>query len=354
VRILVAGGAGMIGSTLCLELLSRGHRVICVDNLVTGRVENLDELGRHQRFEFVKHDVVHELPPFPRLNRVYHLASPASPPGYTRLPIETLRANSEGTRLLLEVSRRHGARFLYASTSEVYGDPMQHPQREEYRGNVSSIGPRSMYDEAKRYGEAIVMAYVRSLGANGRIVRIFNTYGPRCDPDDGRLVVNLVGQAVRNQPMTLYGDGLQTRSLCYVSDTVEGLIRAMETRVGRGQVINIGNPDERTVREYALLIRELVGSDSPFVYRPCAVADDPHCRRPDIDKARRLLKWEPLVSLREGLTRTIDYLRAVLQSPAPARRTIAVVRTVAAEPLAGHGGHALVPAPAGRSVSEAR
>ncbi len=327
-RVLVAGGAGMIGSHLCRELLTRGHRVICADSLVTGRPENLEVLRRCPRFEFVRHDVVNELPPFPRLNRVYHLASPASPPVYTRLPIETLRANSEGTWRLLELSHRHGARFLYASTSEIYGDPKEHPQGEGYRGNVSSTGPRSMYDEAKRYGEAIVMAFVRSLGVDARIVRIFNTYGPGCDPCDGRLVVNLAAQAIRHEPMTIYGDGAQTRSLCYVSDMVEGLVRAMETRRARGEVINLGNPDERTVLECALLIRELVESDSPIVYRAHEVGDDPRCRRPEIAKARRLLRWQPSVDLRAGLTRTIAYLREVIQAPGVSPPAKADVRPV--------------------------
>jgi UDP-glucuronate decarboxylase len=311
-RILVAGGAGMIGSNLCADLLAHGHHVICLDNLATGRLENLTELLRHPEFEFVQHDVVDELPPLPCLERIYHLASPASPPGYTRLPIETLRANSEGTRLLLEMSLRHNARFLYASTSEVYGDPEQHPQREDYRGNVSPIGPRSMYDEAKRFGEAIVSVFVRSMGADARIVRIFNTYGPGCDPNDGRVVVNLVCQALRQEPLTVYGDGRQTRSLCFVSDLVSGLQRAMEARNTRGEVINLGNPDERSILELAKIVRELTNSDSHVIHGAYEVGDDPHCRRPDISKARRLLDWAPQVGLEEGLKRTIRYLHELV------------------------------------------
>ena len=315
-RILVAGGAGMIGSNLCADLLRRGHRVICLDNLATGRLENLAPLLLQPEFEFVHHDVLDEMPPFPRVHRIFHLASPASPPGYTRLPIQTLRSNSEGTRRLLEMAMRHGARFLYTSTSEIYGDPEEHPQREEYRGNVSSTGPRSMYDESKRYGEAIVMAFVRSLNVDARIVRIFNTYGPGCDPNDGRVIVNLACQAILNQPMTVYGDGNQTRSMCYVSDLVEGLVRAMETRSARGQVINLGNPDERTVLDLAKLVRELTISTAPIVHRPHQVGDDPRCRCPDITKANKLLRWHPTVPLHEGLARTIAYLRGVLATMA--------------------------------------
>ena len=315
-RVVVTGGAGMLGSHLCEELLACGHTVYCVDNLITGRLENIEALQEHPRFTFIKHDVVNELPPFPKLDRVYHLASPASPPGYARAPIETLRVNSEGTRRLLELTHIHKARFLYASTSEIYGDPLQHPQTEEYRGNVDSIGPRSVYDEAKRYGEAVTMAFVHTGGLDARVVRIFNTYGPHCDPNDGRLVANMVTQALRGEPMTIYGDGSHTRSLCYVSDMVAGLIRAMELRRARGEVINLGNPEEHTVLEFAELIRDLVGSRSRFVFTDPPVADDPHVRCPDIHKAQTLLGWKPFVSLEEGLTRTIDWLRHALELPA--------------------------------------
>ncbi|TMQ52977.1 MAG: SDR family oxidoreductase [Candidatus Eisenbacteria bacterium] len=317
-RVVVTGGAGMLGSHLCEELLACGHTVYCVDNLITGRLENIEPLQEHPRFTFIKHDVVNELPPFPKLDRVYHLASPASPPGYARAPIETLRVNSEGTRRLLELTHIHKARFLYASTSEIYGDPLQHPQTEEYRGNVDSIGPRSVYDEAKRYGEAVTMAFVHTGGLDARVVRIFNTYGPHCDPNDGRLVANMVTQALRGEPMTIYGDGSHTRSLCYVSDMVAGLIRAMELRRARGEVINLGNPEEHTVLEFAELIRDLVGSRSRFVFTDPPVGDDPHVRCPDIHKAQTLLGWKPFVSLEEGLTRTIDWLRHALELPAVA------------------------------------
>ena len=318
-RVLVSGGAGMIGSHLCEELLRRGHQVVCVDNLSTGNRENLGAFVTNPRFRFVQHDVVHELPPFPSVQRVYHLASPASPPGFARAPIETLRVNSEGTRRLLELAHMHGARFLFSSTSEAYGDPLQHPQSEGYRGNVSCTGPRSVYDEAKRYGEALTVAYMRAHGLDSRVVRIFNTYGPRCDPEDGRLVPNLISQAVCEQPMTIYGTGRQTRSLCYVSDMIEGLIRAMEEPLARGEVINLGNPDEHTVLEFAELIRSLVRSRSRFVFTEPAVGDDPHVRCPDIRKARALLAWDPSVALRDGLTRTIAWLRQRLGVPEAAR-----------------------------------
>ncbi|MCK9519543.1 MAG: SDR family oxidoreductase [Dehalococcoidia bacterium] len=315
-RALVAGGAGFIGSHLCARLLAEGHEVVCVDNFVTGRSANLASIARHPSFALVQHDLIDPLPPLGRFDEVYHLASPASPPGYQRFPVETLRVNSEGTRHLLDLAAASEARFLYASTSEAYGDPLEHPQREDYRGNVSPTGPRSMYDEAKRYGEALVMAYVRSRGVDARIVRIFNTYGPNSDPNDGRLVPNFITQALHGQPMTVYGDGQQTRSLCFVSDLVDGLVAAIRTPAARGQVINLGNPDEHTVFDYADLVRELVGSASPLVFTEPAVGDDPQRRRPDITRARELLHWQPRVGLREGLAETIAYFRRELLDPA--------------------------------------
>src|SRR6266581_6715092 len=239
--ILVAGGAGFIGSHLCERLLGEGHNVVCVDNLMTGRRANIARFIGAPGFTFIEHDIVEELPELPHVSRIYHLASPASPPGYQRFPIETLRVNSVGSDHLLELAARRHARFLYASTSEIYGDPKEHPQREGYRGNVSSIGPRSMYDEAKRYGEAMSMAFLRTHHVDARIVRIFNTYGPACDPGDGRVVVNFIVQALRDEPLTVYGDGRQTRSLCYVSDLVDGLERAMEANNWPGGVLNLGN-----------------------------------------------------------------------------------------------------------------
>lgn len=310
--ILVAGGAGFIGSHLCERLLSDGHEVICIDNLITGRQVNVESLLSSKEFTLLKFDIIEELPPLPAVDRIYHLASPASPPGYQRYPIETLRVNSEGTRRLLEFASESDARFLYASTSEAYGDPLEHPQREEYRGNVSSTGPRSMYDEAKRYGEAMTMAYGRSRNVDVRIVRIFNTYGPHSDPLDGRMVPNFITQALMNQPITVYSDGTQTRSLCFVSDMVDGLVRAMESQDVRGQVVNLGNPEEHPVLQFAELLRKLADSDSEFVFTEPAVGDDPQRRRPDITKARALLGWEPQVSLLDGLSRTITYFREEL------------------------------------------
>ena len=302
----------MIGSHLCEALIHRGFEVWCLDNLSTGRLDNLDTLAHEPRFRFVEHDVSRELPALPEVQRVFHLASPASPVGYTRLPIQTMLANSEGTRRLAELALAHRARFLFTSTSEVYGDPLQHPQREDYRGNVSSIGPRATYDESKRYGEAMTMAFVRSFGLDGRLVRIFNTYGPRADLCDGRVVVNFIAQALRGEPMTVYGDGLQTRSLCYVDDLLEGLIAVMESDRARGEVINLGNPHERTVMEIAATIRSLAGSTSPFIFTAPAVGDDPQRRRPNIDKAKALLGWEPRTSLEDGLRTMIDAVRAAL------------------------------------------
>ncbi len=312
-RTLVAGGAGFIGSHLCERLLRDGHKVVCMDNLLTGRISNIASLMKHPDFTFTEHDIIEPLPPLPGIERAFHLASPASPIGYQHYPIETLRVNSEGTRHLEEMASREGARFLYASTSEAYGDPLEHPQREDYRGNVSSVGPRSMYDEAKRYGEALTMAYFRARHLDARIVRIFNTYGPRSDPEDGRLVPNFITQGLRGEPFTIYGDGSQTRSLCFVSDLVEGLVRAMDSSNATGQVINLGNPVEQTILEYAEIIRDLTSSTAGFLYVDPPVGDDPHRRRPDISKARALLEWEPRVGLRDGLMRTVEYFRGELQ-----------------------------------------
>ena len=318
-KILIAGGAGMIGSHLCEQLIMEEHSVICLDNLSTGRLGNIRRWLDNPLFTFIEHDIINGLPTLPHVDRIYHLASPASPPGFTRMPIETLRVNSEGTFHLLNLARRDGARLLYASTSEAYGDPLEHPQREEYRGNVSSIGPRSMYDEAKRFGEAMAMAFMRTHHVDSRIVRIFNTYGPQCDPDDGRLVVNFIVQALREEPLTVYGDGRQTRSLCYVSDLVDGLMRAMEANNWPGGVVNLGNPDEHSVLRFAEIIRELAGTQSEIMFKDPAVGDDPQRRRPDITRARAALGWEPQVGLNEGLMRTIDYMRTELGIKHPTR-----------------------------------
>jgi len=305
----VAGGGGFIGSHLCERLIDEGHTVICADNFLTGRRSNVAHLLASPRFSLIELDFITSAPEV-EPERIYHLASPASPPGYTRFPLETMRVNSEGTRNLLELAARTGSRFLYASTSEVYGDPLEHPQREEYRGNVSSTGPRSMYDEAKRFGEAITMAYRNTRLVDVRIARIFNTYGPQSDPDDGRLVPNFVVQALTGRPITVYGDGKQTRSLCFVSDLVDGLMRLMESEAASGEVVNLGNPDEHTVLEYAEMTRRLACSNSEIVFGAYAVGDDPQRRCPDITKARELLGWEPVIGLEEGLSKTIEYFRS--------------------------------------------
>ncbi len=306
-RVVVAGGAGFIGSHLCRRLLADGHEVLCLDDLSTGRRVNVAALDDQPGFRFAEHDVIE---PFAfEANAVFHLASPASPPGYLRRPVETLRVNGEGTYRLLEQTRANGARFLLASTSEAYGDPEVHPQREDYWGHVNPVGERACYDEGKRYAEALTMTYTRQYGLDVRIVRIFNTYGPRSDPQDGRLVPNFVTQALRGQPITLFGTGEQTRSLCYVSDLVDGLMRAMFMDAARAEVINLGNPEEHTVREYAERIRDLCGSTSEIVHVPASLGDDPRRRRPDIAKARRLLGWQPTVGLDEGLRATITYFR---------------------------------------------
>ncbi len=308
-KAVVAGGAGFIGSHLCERLLDEGVAVTCVDNLLTGARANVAHLLPRKGFSLLEHDV--SLPLDLEADAVFHLASPASPnplsaKSYLAHPIETALANSQGTHQLLELARRYQAQFLFASTSEVYGDPHEHPQRETYWGNVNPNGIRACYDESKRFGEAISMVYARTLGVDVRIVRIFNTYGPRCDPADGRVVPNFVAQALRNEPITVYGDGSQTRSLCFVSDLVDGLWRAMTSASTRGEVFNLGNPEEHTVLEYAEMIRELCGSTSEITHEPLP-PDDPTRRQPDIAKARAVLGWEPRVPLREGLTRTIAW-----------------------------------------------
>jgi dTDP-glucose 4,6-dehydratase len=309
VRALVTGGAGFVGSHLCEKLLAGGHEVICVDNLSTGRRQNVAGMREHPGFTYLVRDVTEPLPPLPRLDQIYHLASPASPPTYQRYPIETLRVNGEGTRHLLELAAAHGARFLYASTSEVYGDPLEHPQCEEYRGNVSTVGPRSMYDEAKRYGEALTIAYTETHGVETRIARIFNTYGPRMDPDDGRVVSNFIVQALCGGPLTVYGTGSQTRSFQYVDDLIEGMVRLMvSTYCGP---VNIGNPSEYTILQLAQLIQELTATAAPIEFLPLP-ADDPKQRRPDITLAQTVLGWEPRVSVRAGLAATIAYFQEEL------------------------------------------
>ncbi len=303
-RILLAGAAGFIGSHLTDRLLLEGHTVIGVDSLITGRRENLEHLDGHPRFQFLEHDVTTPIEIDGPLDWVMHFASPASPPKYLRAPIETLRVNAEGTFHLLELARTKGAAFFLASTSEVYGDPLVHPQPETYWGNVNPVGPRAVYDEGKRYAEAMVTAYHRHYELPIRIVRIFNTYGPRMDPNDGRVVTNFIFQALHNMPLSIYGDGKQTRSFCYVDDLIEGIVRLME--VEYAAPMNLGNPEEFTVHDLARLIKSLTGSSSEIVYSELP-QDDPKQRRPDISIARQILDWSPKVPVREGLVRTIKH-----------------------------------------------
>ena len=307
-RVVITGAAGFLGSHLTDTFLADGHSVIGVDNFLTGSPANVEHLGSEKRFELIQHDITAPLRIAGRLDGVLHLASPASPVDYLRFPIETLRVGSLGTQNALDIAREKSARFLLASTSEVYGDPLVHPQPEAYWGNVNPIGPRSVYDEAKRYGEAVTMAYHRAYAVDTRIARIFNTYGPRMRPDDGRVVSNFIVQALAGEPLTVYGDGGQSRSFCYVSDEVEGLYRLFQR--GDAQPTNIGNPGEFTVRELATMVLELTGSRSEVVHRELPV-DDPKVRKPDISRARTMLGWEPTVDLRTGLMRTIEYFRSI-------------------------------------------
>ena len=304
---LVTGGAGFLGSHLCDELLRRGHRVICVDNLETGNLANIEHI-RVPEFVHLHHDIIEPFYIDEPIDVVYHFASPASPIDYLRLPLHTLKVGSYGTHNALGLAKHHRARFLTASTSEVYGDPQVHPQPETYRGHVNPIGPRGVYDEAKRYAEAMTMAYHRSHDVDTRIVRIFNTYGSRMRPDDGRAIPQFITQALRGEPMTVHGDGSQTRSVTYVDDLVEGIVRLLMLEPGFAEPVNVGNPGEMSVLQLAELIRELAGSRSEIVFTDRPV-DDPTVRRPDIARARELLGWEPKVDARGGLARTIEWFR---------------------------------------------
>jgi len=308
---IVTGGAGFIGSHLCAALLDLDATVICIDNLQTGSRENIASLLTNPRFTFLQHDIILPLQGSTRADLIFHLASPASVTDYLSLPLETLRANSLGTLNMLEMARASGARFLFTSTSEAYGDPQVHPQTESYWGNVNPIGPRACYDESKRFGEAASFIYWRTYGVDVRVVRIFNTYGPHSRLDDGRIVPNFISQALRNEPLTVFGDGTQTRSYCYVSDMVNGILAAMLKPGTAGEVFNLGNPDERTVIEFAHLVAREVGSDAGIVYLPLP-QDDPTRRRPDIAKARTVLGWEPVVDLATGIDRTVRWFKEVL------------------------------------------
>ncbi len=305
-RIVVTGGAGFIGSHLCERFLAEEHEVICIDNLVTGKADNIAHLFADARFSFIPQDVTTYLYVKGELDAILHFASPASPTDYLELPIQTLKVGSLGTHKALGLAKEKSARLLLASTSEVYGDPLVHPQTEDYWGNVNPIGPRGVYDEAKRFAEALVMAYQRSHGLETRIGRIFNTYGPRMRLRDGRVVPNFISQALRGEDLTVYGDGSQTRSFCFVTDLVEGICRLL--RSDYDGPVNLGNPQEMSVLDFAKLIISLTGSRSRIAFRPLP-ADDPQVRQPDIRLARRVLEWQPQVPLETGLRQTIAYFR---------------------------------------------
>jgi dTDP-glucose 4,6-dehydratase len=307
-RVLVTGGAGFLGSHLCDRLLADGHEVIAMDNLLTGNLRNVDHLRDEKRFRFVRHNVTEFIFVDGPLDAVLHFASPASPIDYLELPIQTLKVGSLGTHNALGLAKAKKARFLLASTSEVYGDPLIHPQPETYWGNVNPIGPRGVYDEAKRFAEAITMAYDRAHGVDTRIARIFNTYGQRMRPRDGRVVPALICQALAGEPLTVFGDGSQTRSFCYVADLIEGITRLLLSEIN--EPVNLGNPAELSVLEFARTIKKLTGTKSEIVHRPLPV-DDPKVRQPDITRAREKLGWEPKVKLEEGLGRTIEYFRGL-------------------------------------------
>ncbi|HEY2092749.1 MAG TPA: UDP-glucuronic acid decarboxylase family protein [Thermoanaerobaculia bacterium] len=308
-RAVITGGAGFVGSHLCDLFLARGHEVICIDNFLTGSPENVKHLFGHDGFSFIKHDVTNYIYVEGHVDYVLHFASPASPIDYLEKPIQTLKVGSLGTHKTLGLAKDKNARYLLASTSETYGDPLVHPQKEDYWGNVNPVGPRGVYDEAKRFAEAMTMAYHRFHGVQTRIVRIFNTYGERMRINDGRVVPAFISQSLKNEPLTVFGDGSQTRSFCYVSDLVDGIYRLLMSE--EVNPTNIGNPAEMTVLQFAERIKALTGTSAPIEFRPLPV-DDPKVRRPDITKARTLLGWEPRVPLDEGLTRTIEYFRTVV------------------------------------------
>lgn len=316
--ILVAGGAGFIGSHMCEYFINEGNTVACIDNLITSSEKNIAHLHSKSNFFFFNHDVIK---PFItkkfRFDEIYHFASPAdpnihSPFSYMAHPFETMRVNTVGTWNLCELAIKNNSKFSFASTSEIYGDPLKTPQDEQYRGNVSTTGPRSVYDEAKRFGETIVAAFIREKRLDGRITRIFNTYGPRMNIDEGRAVVNFIKQALKNDPITIYGNGNQTRSFCFISDQVQGQVAAMESIKSKGEVFNIGNTDERDIIEFATLIRKLTASKSEIIFSDPMPTDDPAMRKPDITKANKILGWKPVVGLENGLTLTINYFKSVL------------------------------------------
>lgn len=304
--VLITGGAGFIGSHLCDFLIDKGFRVVCVDNLITGNAKNISHLTTNKNFKFINHDISRHIAIDEHLDYVLHFASPASPIDYQKIPIQTLKAGSLGTHNTLGLALAKKAKYVLASTSEVYGDPLVNPQPESYWGNVNPVGLRGCYDEAKRFAEALVMAYHRIHKVDTRIARIFNTYGHRMRKDDGRVVPNFITQALNNKPMTVYGDGKQTRSFCYIDDLVEGIYRLMASKIN--EPVNLGNPDEHTIKESAEIIKELTKSKSRIIFEKLPV-DDPKVRRPDITKAKSELGWEPKVGLREGLMKTIKWFR---------------------------------------------
>jgi len=311
-KILVTGGAGFIGSWLCDFLIEEGYEVVCIDNLGSGDKKNIEHLLPHPRFKFMKHDIREPLEIGEKVDCIFHLASRASPADFERYSIDILLANSLGTYNMLELARKNNARFLLASSSEVYGDPKVHPQPESYWGNVNPIGPRSCYDEGKRFSESLTVNFHKKHDLDVRIARIFNTYGPRMSPSDGRVISNFIVQALKNEPITVYGDGSQTRSFCHVSDMVDGLMKLMFTDGLGGNVINLGSRDEVAVLEVAKLIKKLTGSKSEITFKPLP-KNDPKRRNPDISKAKNLLGWEPSIALDEGLHKTIEYFRSVLK-----------------------------------------
>jgi dTDP-glucose 4,6-dehydratase len=317
-KVLITGAAGFLGSHLCDRFLRDGHEVVGLDNFITGHPDNIAHLMGNERFSFLRHNISEYTYVAGALDGVLHFASPASPIDYLELPIQTLKVGSLGTHNALGIAKAKGARFFLASTSEVYGDPLVHPQVESYWGNVNPIGPRGVYDEAKRFAEAITMAYHRTHGVDTRIVRIFNTYGPRMRPRDGRVVSNFIVQALNGEPITIYGDGSQTRSFCYVEDEVEGLYQLFLK--GDANPCNIGNPVEYTVKQLAEIVVELTGSKAPIVYEPLP-EDDPKVRQPDITRARTMLGWTPAIDVRTGVQRTIDYFRTLAGTPRMAPRS---------------------------------
>jgi dTDP-glucose 4,6-dehydratase/UDP-glucuronate decarboxylase len=316
-QILIAGGSGFIGSHLSKRLLNDGNEIICVDNNLTSSSENIEELKSNPQFKFIHHDVTTPLSDDLRADVVFHLASPASPNhhskiSYHALPMQTMMVNTIGTLELLKFAEKNNAKFLFASTSEAYGDPLEHPQNEEYRGNVSTTGPRSVYDESKRFGETLTAYYFRDKNLDTRIARIFNTYGPNMNKDDLRMIARFIMQALKNEPLTVFGDGSQTRSLCYIDDLVEGLVRLMFNGNTKGQIVNLGNPEEHTVKEYAEIVKKLTGSKSEIVFSEELPKDDPMRRQPDITKAKTLLLWEPKVALSDGLSKMIEYIKTII------------------------------------------